>query len=71
MKDTGKRLTAEQIESVKENLNRPVMFLSGGQRIGGDETAQQEIHRYALAYGLPEISGYYGADLKTGIIYEA
>jgi len=70
VKDTGKKLSKEQIESIKANMNRPVMFLSGGRRMGGDETPQQEVHRYALAAGLPEITGYYGADLRTGKIYE-
>ncbi len=70
MKDTGKKLTEEQIKEVKENLNRPVMFLSGGERMGGDETPQQQVHRFALSLGLPEVSGYYGADLNTGVIYE-
>jgi hypothetical protein len=70
MRDTGKKLTAEQIEAVKANINRPVMFLSGGHRIGGDETPQQQVHRFALANGLPEITGYYGADLSDGTIYE-
>jgi hypothetical protein len=69
MRDTGKKLTSEQIEAVKANQNRPVMFLTGGHRIGGDETPQQQVHRFALAAGLPEVSGYYGADLKDGTIY--
>lgn len=69
MRDTGKKLTAEQIQAVKDNLNRPVMYITGGQRMGGDETPQQQVHKFALATGLPEIAGFYGADLKTGIIY--
>lgn len=69
MKDTGVKLTPEQIEEVKANMNRPVMYLSGGQRMGGDETPQQMVHRFALANGLPEVSGYYGANLATGQIF--
>lgn len=69
MRDTGKKLTPDQIEAVKANMARPVMFISGGQRIGGDETPQQQVHRFALELGLPEVSGYYGADLQTGTIY--
>ena len=71
MKDTGKKLTAEQIAAVKANVDRPVMYLSGGARMGGDETPQQQVHRFALASGLPEIAGYYGADLRDGTIYES
>jgi hypothetical protein len=36
--NTGKKLTKEQIESVKANLNRPVMYMTGGHRMGGDES---------------------------------
>lgn len=69
MRDTGKKLTAEQIKAVKDNLARPVMYITGGQRIGGDETPQQQVHRYALENGLPEVPGFYGADLRDGTIY--
>lgn len=69
MKDTGKKLTPEEIEEVKSNMNRPVMYITGGHRIGGDETPQQQVHRLALAKGLPEVSGYYGADLRDGTIW--
>lgn len=40
MRDTGVKLTAEQIEQVKANMNRPVMYLSGGERMGGNESPQ-------------------------------
>ncbi|MGA9860065.1 MAG: hypothetical protein WBQ18_19525 [Solirubrobacteraceae bacterium] len=30
------------------------------------QTARRAVHRYALAHGLPEIPGYYGANLETG-----
>ncbi len=71
MIDTGKKLTVEEIQSVKNNLNRPVMYISGGIRIGGDETPQQQVHRFALAKGLPEITGFYGASLEDGRIYSS
>lgn len=71
MKDTGKVLTPEQIEAVKAELHRPVLLMSGGHRIGGDDTPQTLVQRFALANGLPEIIGFYGADLATGKIYEA
>lgn len=69
MKDTGYKLTTDEIQAVKENVNRPVLYITGGHRIGGDETPQQQVHKFALAKGLPEVSGYYGADLSTGTIY--
>lgn len=69
MQDTGKKLTLEQIEEVKKCMNRPVMYLSGGQPMFGGETPQQMVHRFALEQGLPEIPGYYGASLKDGTIY--
>jgi hypothetical protein len=68
--DTGKKLTAEQAEHVRENIKRPVLYMSGGHRIGGDETPQQMVHRFALANGLPDFPGYYGADLRNGTIYK-
>jgi acid phosphatase family membrane protein YuiD len=71
MIDTGKTLTAEQIAAVRAKLNTPVLFLSGGMPMGGSETVQQMVHRFALASGLPEIPGYYGANLETGIIYSS
>lgn len=71
MIDTGKKLTSEQIEAVKTNQAQPVMYLSGGERMGGDETPQQQVHRFALELGLPEIPGFYGADLRDGTIYRS
>lgn len=70
MEDTGKKLTPEQIQAVKENQARPVMYITGGHRIGGDEGPQEMVHRFALQNGLPEITGFYGADLSTGTIYK-
>lgn len=68
MIDTGKKLTTEQITKVKEAMSAPLMYLSGGQRMYA--SAQETVHRFALENGLPEIPGYYGADLRTGTIYK-
>lgn len=65
MIDTGKKLTEEQIQSVKATLNTPLIAIHTGM----PESPQEQVHRYALAAGLPEISGHYGADLRTGTIY--
>ena len=58
MKHTGVKATPEEVKRLKSMLNTPVMFLSGGQRMGGDPV--KECHRLALEHGLPEITGYYG-----------
>lgn len=57
MKDTGMKLTADQIQAVKDN-------------VGEDETPQQQIHRYAICLGLAPISGFYECDLETGALYQ-
>ena len=54
---TGKFATKEEVEDCFRP--RRVMFLPGGIPFE-KETAQQAVHRYALAHGLPEITGYYG-----------
>lgn len=64
MTDTGYKLTPEEIESVKSALNTPLIML----HLGMPESAQERVHRFALAKGLPEIKGYYGADLSDGRI---
>ena len=65
MTKTGKFLTAEQVEELKQPV--PYLVANGVE----PESAQQKLHRYALQMGLPEIPGYYGADLKTGEILSA
>lgn len=54
--ETGVFATKEEIAEARRP--RPVMFLSGGTPMG--ESANQYVHRIALAHGLPEIRGYYG-----------
>lgn len=63
-KRLGVFATPEQVQSIKACAAAPVMFLSGGTPMGGDPV--KETHRAALAQGLPEISGYYGIDLRNG-----
>lgn len=67
MEHTGKFLTKDEIEHVKHAATMPAL------RIGESfpETAQEVCHRFALKHGLPEISGYYGCDLRTGEIVKA
>ena len=54
--------TDEEIQSIKITASLPVI------RIGGSfpETALEHAHRCALSHGLPEITGYYGIDLRNG-----
>lgn len=56
--------TQDDIKYIKECAGAPVMFLSGGKPMF--ESPQQAAHRAALKAGLPEITGYYGIDLKNG-----
>ena len=67
MKSTGKFLTADEIESVKRTMNTPLIAIHTGM----PQSPKQRVHAYALAKGLPEIPGYYGASLETGEIFEA
>lgn len=64
MTKTGKKLTTEQIIAVKALLNTPLIAL----QCGPPASPQKTVHDYALAAGLSEIRGYYGADLETGDI---
>lgn len=64
MTNTGKKLTADQINSIVAAIKTPMLAL----QCGPTESAQQMVHRFALSAGLPEIVGYYGADLNTGEI---
>lgn len=56
--------SAQEIENIKAAASAPVMYLSGGQPMGGDPLKMA--HAAALSHGLPEIQGYYGIDLKSG-----
>jgi len=58
MKHTGVKATPEELTHLRAVINLPVMFLPGGQRMGGDPV--KECHQLALEHGLPEIIGYYG-----------
>jgi len=64
MTKTGKQLTREQIEEVKAAMRTPLVALNAGM----PQSPAKLVHQYALAHGLPEIRGYYGADLVTGEI---
>jgi len=59
MKRTGVFATDEEVERLKEPV--PYMIVGGVEPM----TALQKCHAMALEHGLPEISGYYGIDLKT------
>lgn len=56
--------TEDEIKNIKAAASAPVMYLSGGQPMGGDPVKMA--HHAAIAHGLPEIEGYYGIDLKNG-----
>ena len=60
MKMTGIKASPEALAKIKAEIHRPVIFISGGHRIGGEQTPQQVCHAEALKAGLPEITGYYG-----------
>jgi hypothetical protein len=72
MEKTGTKVTPDDLEKL-ENLARrgwspgeTMIVFSCGEGIRKDQStvdAQKECHRLALAYGLPEIEGYYGIDL--------
>lgn len=66
MKTTGQFLTTDEIESIKRTMKTPLIAIHTGM----PRSPQQRVHDYALAKGLPEIPGYYGASLKSGEIFE-
>jgi hypothetical protein len=57
---TGIFATIEEATEIREAFNFPVMYLSGGLRMG--ENPRDVLHKIALSHGLPEIQGYYGLD---------
>lgn len=59
---TGVFLTEDEIETVKKVLSLPYIVVGGSP----PPSVQETVHRLALGKGLPEIPGYYGADLATG-----
>ena len=67
MTSTGKTLTKAQIDSLKSAMNTPMLAL----QCGPTPSALELVQDYARLAGLPEIPGYYGADLVTGDIVTA
>ena len=65
---TGVFATKEEVEDAFRP--RRVMYLSGGIPFER-ETAQQTVHRYAIAHGLPEITGYYGMTPEGEFVRQA
>jgi len=71
MKKTGVKATEEDFEKLVNLVSKgwrngeTMIVFSVGEGIKKDSAtvdAQKECHRLALAYGLPEIEGYYGID---------
>ena len=71
LKKTGVIAKQEDFDRLKVLAGRgwrqgePMIVFSVGEGIAKDEgtqTALKACHRLALAYGLPEIQGYYGID---------
>ena len=69
----------DEIKYVKNCANAPIMGITNPAPPGPSvspvipmsESPQVVAHRYALAHGLPEISGYYGIDLRNGEFIKA
>lgn len=73
MKQTGIKATKEDFEKLKQLARKGwmhgdrIMIFSVGEGIRKDQStvnAKKICHQLALDYGLPEIPGYYGIDLK-------
>ena len=60
MERTGIFAAEDEIKDMSARV--PYMVIGGVEPMG----PQQKCHRYALTHGLPEITGYYGCDLRTG-----
>lgn len=58
---TDVKATEQEHESIMAAANMPAIMIGGSF----PETAQQVAHRYALAHGLPEVTGYYGYNPTT------
>jgi len=61
MKKTGVSATEDEVKTMMSALNTPLIAL----QCGPPKSARVICHEYALAHGLPEITGYYGID-ETG-----
>lgn len=62
MKYTGVFATAEEIDTIKHAANMPMIRIAGRW----PKSPQEVVHELALKHGLPEITGMYGCDLRTG-----
>jgi len=62
MKYLGKFATKKEIKRIKDAAEQPYMMIGGRW----PKSPQEVCHEIALSHGLPEISGYYGCDLRTG-----
>ena len=62
VKRTGTRATPEEVAELKALCGRPMIAL----QCGPPPDPAVRCHELALAHGLPEISGYYGIDLRDG-----
>lgn len=67
MKRTKVFLTSAEVIAIRDAGRGPFVGIVGQF----PESAQEICHRLALKHGLPEISGQYGCDLRTGEILEA
>ena len=72
MQKTGVKASQEDLEKLTNLARRgwmpgqTMIVFSIGEGIHRDEdtvNAKKECHKLAIAYGLPEITGYYGIDL--------
>jgi hypothetical protein len=63
---TGVFATSEEAKKIREAFSFPVMYLSGGTRLGGNP--RELLHKIALSHGLPETQGYYGLDENNEFI---
>ena len=77
MKKTGIKATVEDFEKLRTLVcqgwspGQTMIVFSVGEGIRKDQAtvdSQKECHRLALAYGLPEIGGYYGIDLDREFV---
>lgn len=62
MKYLGVFATKKEIQQLKDTCNQPYIMLGGHW----PKSPQEVAHQIALKHGLPEITGYYGCDLRTG-----
>jgi hypothetical protein len=59
--------TKSEIQQMKDAASTPYMMVGGHW----PESPQEACHRIALSHGLPEITGYYGCDLRSGEFVKA